>query len=129
MAEGMEKEEQQRLDILENHAVKTEGRVGVIEQTLGVHGEKLDQIVTAVTRYDARPVFDFHTWVKTIGVLIGMGSVFGGLAVWLVLTLTAADARVTEVKLHYAEIRLQETRDLLRELANVTTVRKSANGN
>jgi hypothetical protein len=126
-----------RLADLEGHATRTEGRLGVIERTQLdqgrvqiEHGDKLDRIMTAVTRYDARPIFNIHEWVRTAGVVIGLsltaGGIFSSLAVWLVLTLTAANDRVQEVELRYTKERLTETRDLLRELAQVTFKGKSS---
>lgn len=88
-----------RLALLEDHATRTEGRLGVIERTQGEHGDKLDRIMTAVTRYDASPKFDLQKNVSMIRDLVVMASVIASLAVWLVLTLTAANDRVTELKL------------------------------
>lgn len=48
-------EENGRLDKLEDHAIRTEGRLNAIERTQSVHGDKLDQIVNAVTRQESRP--------------------------------------------------------------------------
>lgn len=97
-----------RLDKLEDHALKTEGRLGIIEQTQSIHGTKLDQIVQAVTTYGARPVFDAHRTVSLVRDVVVMASVFSSLAVWLVLTLTSANDKVTETRLMYQERQIHE---------------------
>jgi hypothetical protein len=99
-----------RLDKLEDHAVRTEDRLNVIEKTQGVHGDKLDQIVTAVTRYDSRPVFDFHQWTRTIGVLVAIFGAFATLATWFVLTMNAAENRVVALEIVHLKERIAETR-------------------
>jgi hypothetical protein len=88
-----------RLALLEDHATRTEGRLGVIERTQVDHGDKLDRIVVAVTRYDALPKSDFSKNVSMARDLVVMGSVLASLAVWLVITLTAANDRVTDLRL------------------------------
>lgn len=109
-----------RLDKLEDHAVRTEGRLSAIEGTQAAHGSKLDsiaasigQLSTSLVRYDSRPVFDFHAWVKTVGVLFTVCAILGGLATWFVLTMTAADNRVTAVRLDYQASELQRIRDAM----------------
>ena len=118
-----------RLGTLEEHASKTEGRLGIIEGVQHTHGEKLDQIVNAVTRHDARPVFDMAKTVTMVAHLFVIGATVATLSVWLILILTAANDKVVEVELRITKERLNETRDMLRDLANVTLIRKSASGN
>lgn len=129
-----------RLHALEGHAIKTEGRLDRIDDTLRAHGAqmgqldgKMDQIITAVTRSEAsqREPFDIHAWVRTVGVLFTCASILAGLALWFVITVTAADTKVqakeTEriaettkmADLHLRELydlRLNSLRDRLREM-------------
>src|SRR6185436_1993469 len=92
-------EDDRRLKALETQGVKTEGRLTHVESTLVVHGSKLDQIISAVNTFSGRPVFDVHkviTSLAAITVVVGAAST---LAVWFVLTLTAAENRTTALEI------------------------------
>ena len=106
-----------RLDTLERHADRTEGRLEAIEKTQTAHGGKLDEIIRAVTVQGAVPRFNFHEWARTLGMLTGLvfmgGTIISGLAMWLVLTLTAADTRATDIRLSYAERKLDAVVQML----------------
>ncbi len=106
-----------KLDNLERRADRTDGRLEVIEKTQTSHGGKLDEIIRHVSVQQATPRFNFHEWARTLGMIIGLtftgGSIISGLAVWLVLTLTAADTRVTDVRLSYAERKLDAVVQML----------------
>lgn len=94
-----------RLIKLENHALKTEGRLDTIEKTQSSHSVKLDQIFTAVTIQQNVPRFDVHKMISTIRDILGIAGVFGFLAVWLIVTLNAATERATALDIkHNAEI-------------------------
>jgi hypothetical protein len=106
-----------RLDKLEDHAVRTEDRLNNIEKTQEAHGGKLDSIgsslhmlSTQLTRYDSRPVFNFHQWIVTIGVLVAIFGALGSLATWFVLTMNAAENRVIALRIQHVEERVAETR-------------------
>lgn len=103
-------DQETRLDSIEKVQSSHGGRLEAIEKTQMSHGGKLDEIIRHVTVQQATPKFNFHEWARTIGMLLGLtftgGSIISGLAVWLVLTLTAADTRVTDVRLSYNERKL-----------------------
>lgn len=90
-----------RFTKLEAHAIKTEGRIETIERTQVQHSAKLDQIFTAVTKAEGRPVFDIWRAVSSLRDVVLLAGSVGTLAVWLVLTLTAANTRVTEERLAF----------------------------
>lgn len=90
-----------RFSKLEAHAIKTEGRIETIERTQVQHSTKLDQIFTAVTKAEGRPVFDIWRAVSSLRDVVLLAGSVGTLAVWLVLTLTAANTRVTEERLAF----------------------------
>jgi len=94
-----------RLHRLETQGVKTEGRLSHVENTLVVHGTKLDQIITSVQQFTGRPIFDIHKMISTIRDILGIAGVFGFLAVWLIVTINAATERATALEIkHNAEI-------------------------
>ncbi len=94
-----------RLKVLETQGVKTEGRLTHVENTLVVHGSKLDQIITAVNTFSGRPVFDIHKVISSVRDVIVIAGAASSLAVWFVLTLTAAENRATALELaHLKEI-------------------------
>ena len=95
-----------RLEKLETHAVQTSSRLDHIERTQVHHGNKLDQIVTAVTRAEGKPVFEIAKTVSMVRDLFAIGAILASLSIWLVLTLTAANDRVTELQIKYQADRL-----------------------
>jgi len=114
-----------RFEQLETHAIKTEGRLDTIERTQHQHGSKLDQIVTAVTRYDSRPVFDIQKTVSMVRDVFAICAVIASLSVWLVLTLTSSRDAATTLEISYLKERLDEQRALVKSVLNVTTVTRS----
>lgn len=105
-----------RLEKLEKHATKTEGRLDTIEKTQGHHSTKLDQIFTAVTRAEGRPQFDLWKAVSSVRDVLAIGAVIGSLSVWLVLTLTAAENRVTETKLAWQVEKIEWQNERIKRL-------------
>jgi hypothetical protein len=95
-----------RLETLEDHAIKTEGRLTVIESTQRSHGDKLDRIVEAVTTYGARPVFNLSGAISMVRDIFAIASVIGGLAVWFVLTMTAANDRISQIEIAHMRERV-----------------------
>lgn len=105
---------ERRLDSLEQHSARTEQRLGTLEErqiqhgaVLRDHGGKLDTILTAVTRAEAAPKFD---WLRTlqavaliIGMVMGMGVPMAGFGVWFVTILGAKDNEVQNIKISYSE--------------------------
>ncbi len=89
---------------------------------LDQHGTKLDQIITAVTRYDARPAFDLQKTTSMIRDVFVVGSALSGLAVWLILTLTAADTRLAENEQKHQAWKI----DLLMQFTGLTAARSNA---
>lgn len=113
----MEAGHNQRLDLLEEHAGRTEGRLSVIENIQKDHGVKLDGIGSTLStislnmaKTEGRTPFDFHVWVKTIGVLLGIAAAFATLSTWLIITLTRSDIELINYKLATQENRLDDIR-------------------
>ena len=107
-----------RLGKLEGHAIKTEGRLDRIEDTLIEHGRKQDAaasqlstILAAVTGIQSAPRFDIHEWARTLGVVVVVCGSLAGLSVWLIVTLTRTDTATQELKLQHlrelTELRLR----------------------
>lgn len=121
-----------RLIKLENHALKSEGRLDTIEKVQGQQSVKLDQIFTAVTIQQNAPKFDIHKMISTVRDILGIAGVFGFLAVWLIVTLNAATERATALDIkHNAEIanmRNDYTRERLDRLMSAFTWRPSIEG-
>lgn len=117
-----------RLHALEGHAIKTEGRLDRIDDTLRAHGAqmgqldgKLDQLITAVTHEQAakRPPFDIHAWVRTVGSLAGACAVLAGLATWFVIKMTAVDLTTLTLAQKSADEKLQIQLAHIREVADL----------
>ncbi len=109
-------DDNQRLDKLETHAMQTTARLDHIEKTQGQHSTKLDQIFTAVTRAEGRPSFDLWKAVSSVRDVLAIGAVIGTLSVWLVITLTAAENRVTETKIAWQAEKIEWQSERLRRL-------------
>ena len=98
---GMDQEH--RLDRLERHADKTEGRIEVIEKTQGTHTVKLDQIVQAVTVQSAIPRLNVHEWIRSGAAIVSAGAIIAALLIWIIVRTTEANDKVLETRLNYAE--------------------------
>lgn len=107
-----------RLKLLETQGVKTEGRLTHVENTLTVHGSKLDQIILAVNTFSGRPIFDLHKVVSSVRDVIVICGAASTLAVWFVLTLTAANDKATALELsHMKELHALEMNHLKERIA------------
>ncbi len=116
-----------RLKVLETQGVKTEGRLTHVEQTLSIHGSKLDQIITAVSAFSHRPVFDVHKMISSVRDVVVVGGAFCTLAVWFVLTLTAAQQTATTLEMkQIREIHEMELKHMKEKLEWFRTQRPSA---
>ena len=109
-----------RLEKLEDHASKTEGRLGTIERTQTDHGIKLDDIgrslatiSTALTRYDARPVFNLSGFISTCRDVFAIMAVCAGFALWYVTTLTATQDKVLAKDIEIMGIQLAHQKEKL----------------
>lgn len=96
-------DQEHRLDRLERHADKTEGRIEVIEKTQSTHTVKLDQIVQAVTVQGAIPRLNVHEWIRSGAAVVSAGAVIAALLIWTIVRTTEANDRVLETRLNYAE--------------------------
>lgn len=111
-------DDESRLKVLETQGVKTEGRLTHVENTLLVHGGKLDQIITAVNTFSGRPIFDVHKVISSVRDVIVIAGAASTLAVWFVLTLTAADQKSTQLELkHIREMHNVELQQMKERLA------------
>lgn len=109
-----------RLDKLEDHAGKTEGRLGAIETTQVDHGRKLDgigntlsSINLALTRYDARPVFKLADVISNARDIFAIAAVCAGFALWYVTTLTAKSDTILAKDTEILAIKLAHTNERL----------------
>lgn len=99
-----------RLDRVEQHAVGIENRVVNVEKTLAAHGGKLDSIITALTKAEGRPVFNFTeslTVVKDMAILFAL--VCGGI-IWLATIINSAGNAVIANRLDFIEQRLPSSK-------------------
>jgi uncharacterized coiled-coil protein SlyX len=95
-----------RLAALEEHGRHTEKQLGELShqvrnlaQVQAGQTAKLDRIADAVSRQEYAPRFDFQRSVQTVRDLFVISGTLGALAIWLVVTLTAATDQVTEVRI------------------------------
>lgn len=128
-----------RLDKLEHHATRTESRLETLagrqaEQgiVLHAHSSKLDQIVTAVTKQEAMPKFDWMRTLQAVALLVGMFvGVVGpasAFAVWFVTSLTAKDNEVQNTKMHYMERATADHLERIKSLEKIVFTAYSAGG-
>ena len=113
----------QRLSALEEHARSTETQLGELSQQVrglasvqSGQSAKLDEIAKAVTRQEFAPRFDFAKSVSVVRDIFAILSIIGGLSIWLVLTLTAADNRVTDTTLSFILKRMERTDAVIQKL-------------
>jgi hypothetical protein len=107
-----------RLDKLEDQAIRTNGRLDAIEATQASHGAKLDGIgaslnnlAHSLVKYDSRPQFDLAKTVSVVRDTFAILAVLGSLAVWFVLTMTAANNQLTVERIARVEDRVTWMRD------------------
>lgn len=101
-------EQEERFSNLENHARSQEKQLGDLQhqvrnlaQVQNAQTVKLDKIAEAVTKQEFSPRFDFQKSVQIVRDLFVVAATIGGLSIWLVITLTAANDQVAAVKLEY----------------------------
>jgi hypothetical protein len=93
---------------LEGHAIKTEGRLDRIDDTLRAHGAqmsgldgKMDTLIQAVSVQSARPHFEWREAVSTVRDVLAVCSILAGLALWFVVTMAQRDTDVQNAELKH----------------------------
>lgn len=114
-----------RLDKLEEHSARTEGRLGAIERTQVDHGLKLDHIgnglqtlTLAIAKSEGKPQFKLADFISTARDIFAIGAVCAGFALWYVTTLTAKSDAILAKDNEILAIKLQHTADKLTWLEN-----------
>lgn len=121
-----------RLDGLERHAERTEGRLSSIEKVQAGHtgkldniGDKLDSVLRSVAVGDAAraavPKFNGHEWVRSASAVAGVFALLAALLIWVIVRMTEADTRVINTKLEYHERQIDFIRQMSTPTASVST--------
>ncbi|MFA5387035.1 MAG: hypothetical protein WC322_01410 [Candidatus Paceibacterota bacterium] len=113
-----------RLQDLETHAKLTNKELTSVRNILDEYGKDIKQLVAIITKSESRQPFDFFRTLSAARDIFIMLATLASLSVWLILTLTAVNDQVMELKIAHQAEKLDALRAQLP--ANWSVVPKSS---
>lgn len=108
-----------------------EQQVNHLDTRMGAVENKVDQILTHVTRESAKPRFDIVRVLQVIGLIVAILTPIGALSLWMITVVNAAQFQAVESSVEVNKVRAEaearvnaiEFRYLKRDVAELRTAR------